>query len=64
MKGRSNYWLKGKVAHNKGKSHKESSKEKQREKALRRTKIKCPHCMNEYAPGNYSMWHGDKCKKR
>lgn len=45
-----------------GTSFTEEHKNKLKEKAKNRMKIKCIHCGLEYPPGNYKRWHGEKCK--
>jgi group I intron endonuclease len=49
---------------NRGKIRTEESKKRYRLSKLgikRPTKI-CPHCQREISDGNYSRWHGEKCK--
>lgn len=59
-KGRSNTWLKGKPAHNRGVSH---SAEAIAKMQIPKPKFICPHC-NSLIGGqsNYNRWHGDNCK--
>jgi group I intron endonuclease len=37
-------------------------KEKQRQSALKRKKIECPHCNQFHDPGNSKKYHFDRCK--
>lgn len=45
-----------------GKSHKESTKEKIREKSLNREKKTCPFCNKIVDVSNFKRWHGENCK--
>jgi len=45
-----------------GKEHTEESKKKMSIIAKNRPKIKCPYCGKEIDKGNYTLWHGEKCK--
>ena len=47
-----------------GRSHTEESKSKNRQKALDRLKMLCPHCGVEAKPHTFKRWHGDNCKMR
>jgi hypothetical protein len=59
-KGRSNTWLKGKPAHNRGIPHTEETVKKLK---VPKCKYHCSHC-NKTVGGkaNYNRWHGDNCK--
>jgi 5-methylcytosine-specific restriction endonuclease McrA len=59
-KGRSNTWLKGKPAHNRGILHTEETVKKLK---VAKPKYQCLHC-NKLVGGkaNYNRWHGDNCK--
>jgi hypothetical protein len=59
-KGRSNTWLKGKSAHNRGIPHTKETVEKLKGP---KSKYQCLHC-NKLIGGkaNYNRWHGDNCK--
>ena len=59
-KGRSNTWLKGKPAHNRGIPHTKETVEKLKGP---KSKYYCSHC-NKTIGGksNYNRWHGDNCK--
>ena len=59
-KGRSNTWLKGKPAHNRGIPHTEETVKKLK---VAKPKYQCLHC-NKLVGGkaNYNRWHGDNCK--
>ena len=59
-KGRSNTWLKGKPAPNRGVPHTEETVEKLKGP---KSKYQCLHC-NKLIGGkaNYNRWHGDNCK--
>ena len=59
-KGRSNTWLKGKPAHNRGIPHTKETVEKLKGP---KSKYQCSHC-NKTVGGkaNYNRWHGDNCK--
>jgi hypothetical protein len=45
-----------------GKTHKEDSIRKNREKALNRPKLTCLHCNKLVDKSNYGRWHGSNCK--
>lgn len=47
-----------------GKNHREETKEKIRQRAINRKRIRCQHCDKYFAPGTYSRWHNNNCKKR
>jgi hypothetical protein len=47
-----------------GKERAEKMKEKVRISALKRKKLKCPHCGKETDPGNAKQWHFEKCKMK
>jgi group I intron endonuclease len=47
-----------------GKPHKESTKEKIREKSLNREKKACPYCKKLVDVSNFKRWHGENCKTR
>jgi len=59
-KGRSNTWLTGKPAHNRGIPHTKETVEKLKGP---KSKYQCLHC-NKLIGGkaNYNRWHGDNCK--
>jgi hypothetical protein len=59
-KGKSNTWLKGKPAHNRGIPHTEETVKKLK---VPKSKYQCSHC-NKLVGGkaNYNRWHGDNCK--
>lgn len=59
-KGRSNTWLKGKPAPNRGVPHTAETVKKLK---VPKSKYQCPHC-NKLVGGkaNYDRWHGDNCK--
>ena len=59
-KGRSNTWLKGKPAHNRGIPHTEETVKKLK---VPKSKYHCSNC-NKLVGGkaNYNRWHGDNCK--
>jgi hypothetical protein len=45
-----------------GKHHSKESREKMSNSQKNRTKIECPICKKLVDPGNFSKWHGEKCK--
>lgn len=45
-----------------GKPHKESTKNKIREKSLNREKKPCSYCNKLVDPSNFKRWHGENCK--
>lgn len=55
--------MKGRVSPMKGKRLTDEDKRKKSESALQRSKIFCIHCSKEFDPGNYTLYHGDRCKK-
>jgi len=42
--------------------HTKDAKKKMSDAKKNKPKIECPHCNNSYYPGNFTNWHGDKCK--
>ena len=40
----------------------DETKQKMSESALKREKVKCPHCGKEGSSGNMNRWHFDNCK--
>ena len=44
--------------------HTEETKEKIRQSALNREKVKCPHCQIITAPHTAKRWHFDNCKQK
>lgn len=60
LKGRSNTWLKGKPAHNRGIPHTEETVKKLK---VPKSKYYCSHCDKLIGgKANYNRWHGDNCK--
>lgn len=49
---------------NTGKKRSQDFKNLISEKAKNRTPIICEHCEKSVSPGNYSRWHGNKCKNK
>lgn len=47
-----------------GRQHTEQTKERMRNSAIEKPKIRCPHCGTECKPHTYKRWHGDNCKMR
>lgn len=47
-----------------GHRHTPETRELQKQIALSREKHSCPHCGKRVDRGNYSRWHGDKCKHK
>lgn len=45
-----------------GKSHKETTINKLKEKAINRAKKQCPHCNKKVDVSNFKRWHGERCK--
>lgn len=54
--------LKGKVAHNRGKSRTDEEKAKMSASHQNREQITCEHCNKKVPKPNYSRWHGINCR--
>lgn len=52
------------IHQNLSEKQKKEMKAKQSVAAKQRKKRKCPWCLKQMDPGNYSRYHGDKCKKK
>jgi group I intron endonuclease len=56
--------IRKKVKGKKLKPHTQEAKDKMREHALNREKIKCDYCEAIVTPGMLKRWHNDKCKHK
>ena len=54
----------GEKNHFHGKTHTDESRARMSETLRNKPKTECPHCGREFHKGNYSRWHGDKCKNK
>ncbi|UIW11552.1 MAG: hypothetical protein [Enterobacter phage ENC7] len=47
-----------------GKLHDDESRQRMIDAAKRKEKVTCIHCNRVLDKGNYTLWHGDKCKMK